>query len=62
MPLAIKGNLMQPGVSLLSDVLGKLAVKTIECEGKKLVEKVKADGQKALEKEVKKTLENLFGK
>lgn len=61
-PLAIKGDLMKPGFNILSDVLNKLAAKTIECEGKKLVEKVKADGKKALEKEAKKALKDLFGK
>lgn len=60
-PLAIKGNLMQPGLSLLSDVLGKLAGKALECEGKKLLEKAKADGQQSIEKELKKTLKNLLG-
>lgn len=61
-PVAIKGNLMQPGVNLLSDVIGKLGAKALECEGKKLVEKVKADGKEKLEKELKKTLGNLLGK
>lgn len=61
-PVAIKGNLMQPGFSLLSDVIGKLASKTLECESKKLVEKVKAEGKQKLEKELKNTLKNLLGK
>jgi len=61
-PVSIKGNLMRPGFSLLSDVIGKLASKTLECESKKLVEKVKADGKQKLEKELKNTLKNLLGK
>jgi hypothetical protein len=61
-PLAIKGNLMQPGLSLLSDVIGKLAGKALECESKKLVEKVKTEGKQKLQKELNKTLKNLLGR
>jgi len=60
-PLAIKGDLMKPGFHLLSDVMGKLAAKAAECEGKRLVEKVKADGKEQLEKELKKKLKGIFG-
>lgn len=61
-PLAIQGDLMKPGVSLLRDVAGKLAAKALACEGGKLVDKVKRDGGKAVEKEAKKLLEGILGK
>lgn len=60
-PLSIKGHLMQPGVSVLSDVVGKLASRALECEKKKLVDKVKAEGTQQLKKEVNKVLEGLLG-
>src|SRR5262249_41126330 len=34
-PVAIKGNLMQPGLSTLSDLITKLGTKTLQCEVKK---------------------------
>lgn len=61
-PLAIQGNLMNPGTSVVGDIVSKLAGKALECEGKKVLEKAKQDGGKALEKELKKTLKNLLGK
>ncbi len=61
-PVAIKGDLMHPGFSLISDMIGKLGGKALQCEQKKLVERVKVEGTKKLEEEVKKKLQGLFGK
>ncbi len=60
-PVAIKGDLMHPGLSSLSDLISKLAGKALNCEQKKLVERVKKEGTKQLEDEVKKKLKGLFG-
>jgi hypothetical protein len=59
-PLGIKGDLMSPGMSLLSDMAQKLGAKALECEKKKLVEKVKDEGKQKLEQEGKKLLKKLF--
>jgi hypothetical protein len=60
-PLALKGNLMQPELSMVSDTVNKLAGKALECEKVKLVEQVKKDGGKKLEQEAKKVLKGLLG-
>ena len=60
-PLAFKGNLMKPEVSLLSNVAEKLAGKALECERKRLVEKMKKEGQQKVEKEVQKALKGILG-
>ena len=60
-PVAIKGDLMHPGFSTLSDLVGKLGGRALECEKKKLVEKFTRDGGKQLEGELKKHLKGLFG-
>lgn len=60
-PVAFKGDLMQPGLATLSDMLVSLGSKALQCEQKKLVEQVKKDGAKQIESEVKKGLESLFG-
>lgn len=61
-PLAIKGDLMNPGMNMLGDLLGKLGGKALECEQKKLVQKATDEGKQKLEKELKKTLKNILGK
>ena len=60
-PLAIKGDVMKPGFSILTDVVGKLAGRALECEKNKLIDKVKKDGAEGLKKELNKTLKGLFG-
>lgn len=61
-PLAIKGNLMQPELSMVSDTAAKLAGKALECEKTKIVDQFKKDGGKKLEQEAKKVLKGLLGK
>jgi hypothetical protein len=61
-PVAIKGDLMHPGFSALSDLVNKLVNGALHCEQKKLVERVKKEGTKKIEQEVKKQLQGLFGK
>lgn len=60
-PLAVKGDLMSPSFSIVSDLIGKLGGKAIQCESKKLVEKLKTEGKDKLEKDLKKTLKNILG-
>jgi hypothetical protein len=60
-PVALKGDLMHPGLSSLSDLISKLGAKALQCESKKLVEKVQKEGGQQLEKEVQKQLQNIFG-
>jgi hypothetical protein len=61
-PVAIKGNLLSPGFSLLNELATKLAEKALKCEMKKQVEKVQRDGKEKVEKEIKNRLKELFGK
>lgn len=61
-PIAIKGNLMQPQLSMVTDTATKLAGRSLECESKKLLEKVKADGGESLKKEGEKLLKGILGK
>lgn len=61
-PLAIKGDMMKPGFSILTDMLSKIAGRALECEKKKVVEKVKKEGTEALKKELNKAVQGLFGK
>lgn len=60
-PLAIKGDLMKPGFSILTDVVGKLAGRALECEKNKLIDKVKKDGAEGLKKELNKALKGILG-
>lgn len=60
-PLAVKGDLMSPSLSIVSDLIGKLGGKALQCESKKLVEKLKTEGKDKLEKDLKKTLKNILG-
>ncbi len=60
-PLSLKGDLMSPGLSILSDLVGKLGAKALQCEQKKLIDKVKTQGKEQLEKELKKRLKNILG-
>ncbi|MBX3022724.1 MAG: hypothetical protein KF799_13710 [Bdellovibrionales bacterium] len=60
-PLALKGDAMKPGFSILSDVAGRLAGRALECEKSKLVDKVKKQGGEAVKKELGKALKGLFG-
>lgn len=61
-PLAVKGDLMNPGLSPLSDTISKVGARALECEKNKLVEKVKQEGGKAVEKEAKKLLKSILGR
>lgn len=61
-PVAIKGDLMHPSLSLLSDTVNKLGGRAIECEKKKLVDQLQKDGGKKLEEEGKKLLKGIFGR
>lgn len=61
-PVALKGNLMQPQISMLTDTAGKLAGRALECEKNKLIEKVKKDGGESLRKEGEKLLKGILGK
>lgn len=60
-PVAIKGDLMHPGLDSLSDLISKLGSKALACEQKKLIEKVKKGDTKQLENDIKKGLQGLFG-
>jgi hypothetical protein len=60
-PLAMKGSLMNPGFSILTDVVGTLAGRALECEKKKLIDRVRAEGTDKLKKEVNKALKGIFG-
>jgi hypothetical protein len=60
-PLAIKGDLMKPGFSLLSDMAGKLAGRALECEKNKLLDRVKKQGTEDLKKEFNKALKGILG-
>ncbi len=60
-PIAIKGNLMQPQMSMVTDTAGKLAGRLLECEKNKLIEKVKKDGGESLRKEGEKLLKGILG-
>jgi len=58
-PISLKGNLMKPELSTLSDLVAKLGKKTLECEAKKLIQ---GDGKVKLKKELDKALKGLLGK
>jgi hypothetical protein len=60
-PLAVKGDLMSPSFSIVSDLVTKIGGKALQCESKNLVEKLKTEGKEKLEKDLKKTLKNIFG-
>jgi hypothetical protein len=60
-PLAVKGDLLSPSFSIVSDLVTKIGGKALQCESKKLVEKLKTEGKEKLEKDLKKTLKNIFG-
>ena len=60
-PVAIKGDLMHPGIGTLSDTISKLGTKALACEQKKLVDQIQKEGTKKLEEEGKKILKGLFG-
>lgn len=60
-PLAIRGDLMKPGFSLLSDTLQKLAGRALECEKKKLIDRVQKEGVDGLKKQLGDTLKGIFG-
>lgn len=61
-PMAIKGDLMHPGLAAISDMVGKIGAKALSCEQQKLLDRVKKDGTKQIEDEVKKKLKGFFGK
>ncbi len=60
-PLALRGSMHQPKLSLVSDLAGKLAARALECEKNKLIEKAKKEGVKSLQKEAVKALKGIFG-
>ena len=60
-PLAIKGDMMNPGMSLISDMVGKIAGRALECEKRKLIDKIKSDGKEKLEKKLKDSLKGILG-
>ncbi len=62
MPLAIKGDLLRPDMTILVAMAEKIAARALDCEKKKLVQKIKKNGTKAIEKEAKKLLQDIFGK
>lgn len=60
-PVAVKGDLMHPGLSSLQDLINKLGARALKCEQNKLLEGLKKDGGKRLGDELKKQLQNIFG-
>lgn len=60
-PLQIRGSLMEPQIGMLTDTVGKLAGKAIECEKKKIVDQMKKDGGEKLKKEAEKVLKGILG-
>jgi hypothetical protein len=60
-PVAIRGDLMHPGFSTLSDLVVKLGGRALECEKKKFLDRVKQGDTKQLGDALKKQLQGLFG-
>ncbi len=66
-PVALKGNLMEPSLSVVSDLVLKMGARTLACEQKRAFEEklgrhLKPDLRKKIEEGVGKKLEGLFGK
>ncbi len=62
LPIALKGNLLKPQFSMVTDTSNKLAGRALECEKRKFIDKVKADGGESLKKEGEKLLKGILGK
>ncbi|NJL26197.1 MAG: hypothetical protein HC902_14265 [Calothrix sp. SM1_5_4] len=60
-PIAVRGNLMNPQTALVTDLAVKLAGRALECESKKLVDKVRKSGSDAVQKEINKALKGILG-